>query len=575
MGGPRSRTCLTVALPTASAPPGGAPVVFPAAATANRAACYRRARLAASRVLKLWLAVVVIAMAMRLGGHPLFDADEGRNAAVAREMAETNDYVLPRLNGLPYLDKPIVYFAAEAAVMEILGPTEVAARLPAYLFTLATGLVVFLFARRAWGREISWLAAVLFLTMPLTIAFARTVIFDSALTFFSTVALAAFYFAVEERNRRWSMLAWTAMGFAMITKGPVAFVLVLFVALPFGVWRKGARHLFSLWGLVLFAAVIAPWVYSVTRVVPDFLEYVLIIETAARMATDELERTGPPWYFVPYLIAGAAPWSIVALASWKRFRKPDPAVVYWLLAFAIPLIFFSVSQSKRPQYVLPLMVPLALLLARVWDDLRTRAAAIAFAVLGAIFFFGSFFAHRTPMRPELMRVADESALAIGAAFLIGSGVAMLVKRRDLVLVALTFPVALMPILTTPAMRAIGERRSAKEFVMELAPHLTPATRVIGIEAFSGSMTFYLRERMTVVTRDASELTSNYLIRRYAQFTKDPRSPLKPLSWIPQSLASNEPRVYVVRRKDTQWRRLLEARGWRVVADASHYVGYAK
>ncbi|HYH10530.1 MAG TPA: glycosyltransferase family 39 protein [Thermoanaerobaculia bacterium] len=527
------------------------------------------------RILKILLAVVVIAIAIHLGGHPLFDADEGRNAAVAREMAETNDYVMPRLNGLPYLDKPIVYFAAEAAVMELLGPTELAARLPAYLFTLATAAVIFFFARRAWGGETPWLAAILFLTMPLTIAFARTVIFDSALVFFTTVSLTTFYFAVEERNRRWSIAAWAAMGFAMITKGPVTFVLVLFVATPFAIWRKGARYLFSLGGLVLFAAIVAPWVWGVSQVVPEFLEYVLVTETAARMATDELKRTGPPWYFIPYLLAGAMPWSIVALFSWKRFRRPDPALVYWLLALAIPFLFFSLSQSKRPQYILPLMVPLALLIARVWDEARTRAAAIAFAILGALLFAGSFFAHRTKMRPELMQVADETAMAFGVVFVAGAIVALVAKRRELVLVALALPIVVLPAIATPAMRAIGERRSAKTFVEELTPHLTPSTHVIGIEAFSGSMTFYLRERMTVVTRDASELTSNYLIRRYEKFTRDPRSPVKPLSWLSQSLASSEPRVYVVRRQDVQWRRILEARGWRAVADAGHYVGYAK
>ncbi len=94
----------------------------------------------------------MIALAIHLGGVPLLDADEGRNAEVAREMAETNDYVMPRLNGLPYLDKPIVYFAAEAAAMEVLGPTELAARLPAYLFTLATAAVLFWFARRIGVR---------------------------------------------------------------------------------------------------------------------------------------------------------------------------------------------------------------------------------------------------------------------------------------------------------------------------------------------------------------------------------------------------------------------------------------
>lgn len=488
-------------------------------------------------------------------------------------MAETNDYVMPRLNGLPYLDKPIVYFAAEAALMEVLGPTELAARLPSYLFTLATAAMLFWFARRI-GVD-PWVTCIVFLTMPLVVAFARTVIFDSALMFFVVVALTAFYCAIEERNARWSWLAWAAMGLAMITKGPVTFVLVLFVVIPYA-WRmKSVRVVFPILGIVLFFAVIAPWVWGVTRVVPEFLRYVLVTETAERMATKALQRTGPPWYFVPYLIGGALPWSIVAIFSWKSFRKRDNALLFLALWIVIPFLFFSISQSKRPQYIVPLMPAIALLVARIWEEAKTRVAGIVLAFFGAVLLVAPLFFHRTKMKAEIAGVADETAIALGIAFVIGGLVALFVKRRDVVLIALTLPMIVLPAVSDSLLRAVAERRSTKSMVDELRPRLTPRTEIIGVEAYAGSMAFYLRRPIIVVTGDASELTSNYLVRRYAMFTSNPASPLKPLAYFERSLASTEPRVYVLRVGDKKRRAVLESRGWRVIADGARHVVYGR
>ncbi|HEX6082923.1 MAG TPA: phospholipid carrier-dependent glycosyltransferase [Thermoanaerobaculia bacterium] len=530
-------------------------------------------------LLKIWLAVVVVAIGLRLGGPPLLDADEGRNAEVAREMAETNDYVMPRLNGLPYLDKPVVYFAAEAAFMEVLGPTELAARLPAYLFTLATAAVLFWFARRA-GYD-PWVTAIVFLTMPFVVAFARVVIFDSALMFFVVVALAAFWCAVEERNARWSWLAWAAMGFAMITKGPVTFVLVLFVVLPYAWRRKAFGVVFPLIGIVLFAAVIAPWVWGVTQVVPEFLRYVLVTETAARMATDELQRTGPPWYFLPYLIGGALPWSIVALsnvarasarAAWRAEARPTLFVILWLV---VPFVFFSISQSKRPQYILPLMPAVALLVAHIWSEARTRAAAIVLALFGALFLAAPLILPRVKMKEEIASAIPQTALILGVAFALGGAVALFAKRKDLVLAALTLPILVLPFASDPLLHAIAERRSTKSMVAEMRPHLTPSTEIIGVEAYAGSLSFYLRRPITVVSEDASELTSNYLIRRYGHFTSNPATPLKPLPYFERSLTGTQPRVYIVRVGDRPRRALLESRGWRIIGDGARHVAYGR
>src|SRR5436305_4252283 len=132
-------------------------------------ATYPRSRAALWAAI-LWCALLAAALAFRLGGYPLLDPDEGRNAEVAREMAASNDYLMPRLDGLPYLDKPVLFFAAEAAAMEVLGPTEVAARLPSLLCALATAGLAGWFAARLYDRGTAWRAATAAAAAPLAVA---------------------------------------------------------------------------------------------------------------------------------------------------------------------------------------------------------------------------------------------------------------------------------------------------------------------------------------------------------------------------------------------------------------------
>src|SRR5437667_5866805 len=161
--------------------------------------------------LPLLVLLAAVGLGWNLNGYRLFDPDEGRNAEVAREMAHSNDYVVPHLDGLPYLDKPTVYFAAAAATMELLGPTEAAARLPAYLATLATiGLLVW-FARRRWGERGGWIAGLAYATMVLPLAYARPAIFDSTLPLCTTAAILSFW---DDRP----VLAWGAMAAGVLTK---------------------------------------------------------------------------------------------------------------------------------------------------------------------------------------------------------------------------------------------------------------------------------------------------------------------------------------------------------------------
>src|SRR5207249_239293 len=238
---------------------------------------------------RLLLFLAAVALGWNLDGYRLLDPDEGRNAEVAREMAQTNDYLVPHLDGLPYLDKPIVYFAAAAALMELLGPTETAARLPAYAATLATIALLLGFARRRWGSEAGWLAGIAYATTLLPLVYARTAIFDSTLTLCTTAAILWLF---EERP----VLAWAAMAAGALTKGPVAIALPLLVIIPHAL-ATGApvRRLFSWQAVGAFALIALPWFIAVSIRIPAFPSYVVVRETLQRVATGTFHRTAPFW----------------------------------------------------------------------------------------------------------------------------------------------------------------------------------------------------------------------------------------------------------------------------------------
>src|SRR5262249_52282753 len=152
------------------------------------------------------------------------------------------------------------------------------------------------------------------------------------------------------------------------------------------------RNLASVLGLILFVLIIAPWVWAISYRIPDFLRYVLVTETAQRLTTGALKRTGPPWYFMPYLIGGAFPW-VFCLFGERRTENGERQWLerFLLLWLAIPFLFCALSQSKRPQYILPLMPAIALFAARRRSP--GRAAGIATGVAGALLLAAIPFAH--------------------------------------------------------------------------------------------------------------------------------------------------------------------------------------
>jgi 4-amino-4-deoxy-L-arabinose transferase-like glycosyltransferase len=524
--------------------------------------------------------LLAVTLSYRLGSVPLMDPDEGRNAEVAREMAASGDWAVPQLNGLPYLDKPILYFACSAAAIRAFGASATAARLPSLLFTLATAALVWWAARRMWGQPAAEVAALAASASPLAVGFARGVIFDSALSFFVSLATVCLLWALEAADRaaarRWATFAWAAMGLGVLTKGPVALLLPLLVAVPFALWRRSARRLFPLLGLLALAAVVTPWIAAMSLRVPGFLTYALVTETMARVATPALHRTEPFWYFIPVIIAGTLPWAFALPAAARARlrdadgrRRSEPRTVYLLLWLVLPLLFFSLSQSKRSQYVLPLVVPVALLVgAGVGAGGRLPAArtlALAEGATGGLLLVAaSLPAVVTRLNPELRLAVPRGVPPVAAALLGGCLLALAVNRwRPRAALAVATVLAI-PLLTAPAtgrvlLAAITEARSSRAVVAAL-PGPPQAFRLASVGAYSPALSYYMRQDTVMFTDDGEPLRSNYWFRNFSAAVYA-RSPLyRPLAQWPDELERcPQGTLFVTRADRPDYRDVLAAR----------------
>lgn len=512
----------------------------------------------------LWILLWVLALAALSAGTgsvALKEPDEGRNAEVAREMLARGDFVVPQLNGLPYLDKPVLFFAAAAASIAAFGPTEFAARFPALLLSLATVLLVIAFGRMRLGARDALLAGLMVATSPLVIAFAHIVIFDAVMMFWVGLSCVAFHLGFEREGRPWPVLGWGAAALAVLTKGPVGLVLPLLVgvaeALACG-YRM--RRLFHPGGVLLFVLLVGPWFFAVTARHPEFPHYAFVRETFERVATGRMNRTGGLHYIPAFLIGGSLPWSVLLFAGWRQLarfwkeRKGSARTeVFLLLWILVPVVFFMLSQSKRPGYILVSVPAVALLATRVLREAPQLArhvlwtAAGAAAVLGATLILGAGFIAGRVRGEALAGTIEASAPLAGAALLVAAAAALAGLRFRLLGVAAA---ALAPIVLVlglaPVLEATGESRSARAAAAAIRAAGLADAEIVTIGNYPPSLSYYLRRPVLVATDDGTAVRSNYVEEYVRELARQPGSPLRPADWWQAQLADcPQPTVFVV------------------------------
>lgn len=293
---------------------------------------------------------------------------DARYAEIGREMVASGDWLTPRLNGVTHLDKPPVAYWMAAGGMRLLGVNETGAHIGAALAAAFLFWAAACIAQRAGlpPRE-SLLAPLVLASSALAFALSRLLATD----IFLAAAVAGFYVAWLAPGGRGRLWTFAALGVGFLIKGPVVFVHTLLPLFAVALWRRDRAVLTGLGrplGWVLFALIALPWYVVVAEKTPGLLRWLLHKEVWQRYTTTVHHRSGPPWYFVAILVAGALPWTAAALQGIVRAArasgKPPSAASDALVAWAVvPVLFFSASGSKLPAYVLPELVAVAILAA--------------------------------------------------------------------------------------------------------------------------------------------------------------------------------------------------------------------
>jgi 4-amino-4-deoxy-L-arabinose transferase-like glycosyltransferase len=325
----------------------------------------------------LWRQLLLVVLAAgwlaSLGARPLYKPDEARYGEIAREMAQSGDWLTPRLNGFKYFEKPPLQYWASAAALKVFGEHDWSVRLWSGVMALFGVGLTFYAGRRLFSPRAGALAALVLASCPLYVALGQISTLDMGVAVFLSAAVFAFAIAQSASEahaaRRWILVAWAACGLAVLSKGLIGIVLpaasvALYVLLRRD-WALLAR-LEPVRGAALFLAIAAPWFIAVSLRNSEFARFFFVQEHWQRFTTTMHHREHPVWYFLPVLAAGVFPWLLAVVAGWARAARglrggpfsPELFLGLWAL---VVLVFFSLSGSKLPPYILPMLPALAAL----------------------------------------------------------------------------------------------------------------------------------------------------------------------------------------------------------------------
>jgi len=477
---------------------------------------------------QLWWLIVAVAVIWfaNLEYRKLIKPDEGRYAEIPREMVASGDWTTPRLNDLKYFEKPPLQYWATATAYEVFGEHQWTARLWTALTGFAGILLVWFAGLRLFGREAANYAAILLGSSMLYSMMAHINTLDMGVTFFVTLGIVGLLLGQSEADRKkqrnWMLLAWAGLGLAVLSKGLMGLVLpgaALFIYMAvqrdFSVLKR--MHWIS--GLAVFLLITAPWFYLVMKANPEFFQKFFIYEHYTRFTTKDLGRYQPWYYFIPILLLGMLPWTLLMFdtlfKTWRGSKLADKVFnpARFLLVWVVFIyLFFTVSGSKLPSYLLPMFPALGLLMGRQIVEIRSRRLFWQIAPLLPLVLIGLALAPLTGRyadTPLQVQGYSEYAYWLVAALLVWSlgliaALALLWRSNPvrehklLAVLVLAISSLLAGQITTSGYNTIARERSAYYIAEVIRPYVKADEPFYSVDTYEQTLPFYLKRTFTLV-----------------------------------------------------------------------------
>jgi 4-amino-4-deoxy-L-arabinose transferase-like glycosyltransferase len=389
-----------------------------------------------------------------LGQFGLIGADEPRYAQVAREMLERHDWITPTLGGQPWLEKPPLFYWQAMLAYSIFGVSDWAARLPSAVDATLLVLAVYFFLRRfRTGLELD--GALITASSAGIIGYARAASMDMALAGAFTFGMLGWWAWRESGKKIYLGIFYACIALGMLAKGPVAPFLAAIVIVLYAIAVRELRLVLkSVWlpGIVVFCAIALPWYAAVQMRNPEFVREFIVQQNLERFSENLYHHREPFWYYLPVTALALAPWTVFVIAafvqavrSWRATRKPEGAAgmevekqfgIFACCWLVLPVVFFSISQSKLPGYILPATPAGAFLLVvylrRRLEQSESEPPAMWLVVLHAL-------VAAAPIVPALLMAylitqhrfpgGQPMLVALGVAFVLCAGIALTLVRK--------------------------------------------------------------------------------------------------------------------------------------------------